>query len=323
MILLTLFLFLCVNLLFMPKFFTHDQDGRITAEFYREKVNTDVLFVGSSTVHSGINPVVLWEDYGMTSFDRSNASQTSWISYYMIKDALEVCDPKLVVLDLGFFRHEDDYVEEASNHKAFDDMRISKTKFKAIEAAKSPDETYQDYIFPILRFHTRWKYLEAEDWKYMFYKPTVTYNGYLCDTEVKPVEREREEADDAARMSARNALFLDNIIALCKEHNVPLLLIKVPTYDPKWGTAFEEDILTHAGDVPYVDFNAHEEAIGLDFTVDTPDGGGHLNVTGAEKFTKYLGEYIAKNYEIPDHREDPEYVSAWQEKCERFHDEQR
>ena len=46
----SLFLFLTLNLLFMPKYIEEDNDGRITAEFEREKLNNDVLFVGSSLV---------------------------------------------------------------------------------------------------------------------------------------------------------------------------------------------------------------------------------------------------------------------------------
>ena len=319
---LTLFLFLSVNLLFMPKYIEENKDGRITEEFYREKMNSDVLFVGSSTVFSAINPIVLWEEYGITSFDRANASQTAWISYFMIKDAVEVSDPEMVVLDLSFFRYEDDYVEEAANRKAIDGMRPSKTKFQCIQAARSPDETYMDYVFPIGRFHSRWQYLNAEDWKYLYYKPTVSYNGYLPSFDVEPAQAERKtQVEDDSLMSDRNALFLDNIITICRENDLQLLLIKIPSYQPKWGEIFDGDVRMIAEDagVRYVDFDEETEAIGLDYSIDTDDGGGHLNDAGSAKFTKYLGNFLVSNYQLQDHREDPAYSKIWKEKCERYH----
>ena len=321
----TLFLFLTVNLLFMPKYIEENLDGRITSEFYREKTNSDILFVGSSTVFSAINPIVLWEEYGMTAFDRANASQTSWISYFMIKDAIEVSDPKMVVLDLSFFRYEDDYVEEAGNRKALDGMRVSKTKYQCIQAAKSPDETYKDYVFPIGRFHSRWQYLTAEDWKYLYVKPTVSYNGYLPSYEIESAEGERNDTSDDSYMSDRNALFLENIITICRDNGIQLMLIKVPSYRPKWGEVFENDVrmIADSNGVEYVDFDKKEAEIGIDYSIDTDDGGGHLNDAGAAKFTKYLGEYLKQHYEVSDHRNDPAYNTIWNQKCERYHNGQQ
>lgn len=317
-----LFVFVSVNLLFMPKYIEHDLDGSITAEFYREKLNNDVIFVGSSTVYSGVNPVVLWENYGFTSYDRSNSSQTSWISYYMIKDAIEQSDPKLVILDMGFFRYGDDYVEEANNRKAFDGMLPTKTKFQAIGSAKAEEETFLDYAVPIFRFHTRWKELKAEDFKYMYNKPTVTYNGYIRYDGAEPAQGERQtEGLEEVRMSNRNQRFLENIIELCMEHNVSLILIKTPSFEAKWAEPFERDIYDIADGygVPYVDFDQHTDEMGLDYDTDTIDGGEHLNVYGAEKFTKFLGNYVRDNYPLTDYRNDPVYAQVWQEKCERFH----
>lgn len=322
MLALTVFLFWSVNLLFMPKYIEENKDGRITAEFYREKLNNDILFVGSSTVYSGINPIVLWEKYGLTSYDRSNSSQTPWISYYMIKDALACSDPKAVVLDVGFFYAEDTYVEEPENRKSLDNMRISKEKFQCIREAMSPDENYMDYIFPIFRFHTRWKYLTAEDWKYLYYKPDVTHNGYVYTGTVEGAQGDAaREGLDEVRLPNRSALFLENILSLCRDNGLDLLLIKTPSYRAKWGQDYEDDIRFVADPygVEYVDFDRFTDEIGLDYAEDTSDGGGHLNDAGAAKFTAYLGNYLLDRFPLTDHRNDPAYEKVWKEKCERYH----
>lgn len=323
---LSLFLFLTLNLLFMPKYIESDNDGRITAEFEREKLNNDVLFVGSSVVYSAVNPVVLWEEYGMASFDRATSSQPTWTSYYLIRDAIESTDPKFIALDVSFMRYEDDYAEEPSNRKAFDGMRISKTKFEAIEAAKYVEEEAIDYVVPLFRFHSRWQYLKAEDWKYLYYKPTVSHNGYLYSDSVEPAFGERStEGLFEVRLHDRNAEYLEKIIRLCADNNVQLLLFKTPSFNPKWDENFESDIrfIADKYNVAYHDFDNDTDAIGIDYTTDTPDAGGHLNNSGAKKFTSYLGAYIKDNYDVTDHRGDMAYEEVWNKKCQRYEEAAR
>lgn len=318
----SLFLFLTLNLLFMPKYIEEDNDGRITAEFEKEKLNNDVLFVGSSVVYSGLNPIVFWEEFGMTSFDRSTSSQPTWTSYYLIKDAIESTNPKLVALDVSFMRYEDDYAEEPSNRKAFDGMRISRTKFEAIKAAKASVESYIDYVIPLFRFHSRWQYLKSEDFKYLYYKPTVTANGYIYSDTIYPIVGEkRSDGLFEVRLSNRNAEYLEKIIKLCQDENVQLMLFKVPSYHPKWDEGFDGDIrfYTDKYGIEYCDFDKEADLMGLDFSCDYADDGNHLNVFGAEKFSIYIGNHIKDNYEIEDHRGEPAYENVWQEKCERYY----
>ena len=48
------------------------------------------------------------------------------------------------------------------------------------------EESFLSYVFPLLRFHSRWKELSAEDFTYLFSKPTLSHNGYLMQTGVVP-----------------------------------------------------------------------------------------------------------------------------------------
>lgn len=317
----SLLIFTTLNLLFMPKYIESDNDGRITAEFQREKLNNDVLFIGSSVVYSGVNPIVMWERYGMASYDISTSSQPTWISYYLIKDAIESTDPEFIAVDVNFMRYDDAYAEEPSNRKTFDGMRISKTKFEAIRESRSDGESYADYIVPLFRFHSRWQDLKTEDFKYLYYKPTVSHNGFLPSESVDPISGDRA-VDNLfeVRLTNRNAEYLEKIITLCRDNDIQLMFFKTPTYRPRWDENFDGDIrfITDKYNVEYVDFDEYTDEIGLDYGNDTADGGNHLNVSGAEKFSTYLGEYIKERYNINDHREDPAYSEVWQEKCERY-----
>ena len=63
------------------------------------------------------------------------------------------------------------------------------------------------------------------------------------------------------------------------------------------------------------------EETGLDFSQDTYDGGLHLNLTGAEKITKYLGKVLAEECALPDRRGEAELSEAWEEKISAYEQE--
>ena len=46
---------------------------------------------------------------------------------------------------------------------------------------------------------------------------------------------------------------------------------------------------------------------GVDWSKDSSDGGGHMNIDGAEKVSKFLGKYLKDRYRLPNRREDPAY----------------
>ena len=65
---------------------------------------------------------------------------------------------------------------------------------------------------------------------------------------------------------------------------------------------------------PVLDFNAHIETIGLDFSTDFYDYGSHVNALGEGKCTAFLGEYLSQHYDLADRRGQEGYESwddAW------------
>ena len=59
-----------------------------------------------------------------------------------------------------------------------DGMRWSVSKVQAIRASMLPEEHFIDYVFPLLRYHSRVTELTANDWKYYFKDKTRTTAGY-------------------------------------------------------------------------------------------------------------------------------------------------
>ncbi|MCR5001090.1 MAG: SGNH/GDSL hydrolase family protein [Lachnospiraceae bacterium] len=295
-----------LNKIFIPKYINENQDGRITQEYYPKSKSTDVIFVGSSTVHSGIDPRVLLDEQGISAYLRANASQTMWISYYMIEDALRCHKPELVCIDTTFIKYDDNFVEEPSTRKALDGMRLSSSKIKCIKASMGEDEKMADYIMPLFRFHSRWKELTLDDFKYAYYNKPVTINGYLPDDEVKAVEPGElvYTRDEGVPISPKNVLYLKKAIELCQDKGIQVMLFKVPAHSPNWSRDLDEQIndIAKEYNLSYTNFDDKNDEIGLDYSTDTPDEGSHLNRWGAEKFSRYLGKYLRENYVISDRR---------------------
>jgi hypothetical protein len=61
-----------------------------------------------------------------------------------------------------------------------------------------------------------------------------------------------------------------------------------------------------------------ESEIGIDYSLDTYDAGLHMNVTGAEKCSDYLGKILKEMYALEDHRNDEKMSEYWRKVEERY-----
>lgn len=111
---------------------------------------------------------------------------------------------------------------------------------------------------------------------------------------------------------------LERIIRMCEESGAELVLLATPS-PCNYSFAKHKALFDCAEEksLAWLDMNLLLKEIGIDWYTDSLDRGDHLNLSGAEKVTTYLGEYLTDNYELPDHREDPAYAS-WSEESDRY-----
>lgn len=98
----------------------------------------------------------------------------------------------------------------------------------------------------------------------------------------------------------------------CESHGAKLVLVSSPS--PKnWTYAKHNSVSDWAQEnaVTYEDLNLND-ALGIDWTSDTKDGGDHLNFDGAKKVSNYIGAWLSENYTLPDKRKNPDY-KHWNE----------
>ncbi|MDF2943288.1 MAG: putative rane protein [Herbinix sp.] len=317
----SILILLLLQKLLMPKYMTSIHEGSMIEEYYKDTKNHDVIFIGDCEVFSNISPVTLWEKYGITSYIRGSAQQLLWHSYYLLKDTLAYEKPKVVVFNVLAMKYNEPQ-KEAYNRLTLDGMKLSKTKIDAINASMMEDEAFITYLFPILRYHSRWNEVTGEDFKYLFHKDKISHNGFLMRVDVKPVNvipKGKKLAD--YRFGENSYDYLNRITKLCKENDIKLILIKSPSVYPYWYEEWDQQMVQYAkeNDLTYINFLNFVDDIGIDYSQDTYDGGLHLNLQGAEKFTDYFGKILSDTFALPNHSQDLELKRIWDEKVQFYY----
>ncbi|MBE6553504.1 MAG: SGNH/GDSL hydrolase family protein [Ruminococcaceae bacterium] len=309
--------------LLQPKYMSENKEGALISEYYAEEGRShDVLFIGDCEVYEGFTPPTLWEEYGITSYVRGSAQQLTWHSYYLLEEMLKTETPRVVVFNVLALKYGEPQ-NEAYNRIALDGMHLSFTKLRAVFASMTEEENWVSYVFPILRYHSRWKELSAEDWKYLCSRDLVSHNGYLMQTGIKPGFSDMEPSPLADyTLPERSMYYLDAMRQLCLEKGVAFVLIKAPTNNWKyyWYDEWDEQVADYAAryGISYYNFIPQCEEIGIDWNTDTYDGGTHLNVWGAEKLTSYFGAILAEDFGLAGHHSDAELASVWSEKLAAY-----
>ena len=309
--------------LLVPKYASSVVEGNLIAEYYQEEMDHDVLFIGDCEVYENFVPARLWEEYGINSYIRGSAQQLIWQSYYLLEDALRYEKPDVVIFNILALKYNEPQ-NEAYNRMSIEGMKWSKSKVGAINASMMEDEQFLDYVFPILRYHSRITDLKAEDFKYLFSRPRVSHNGYYMRVDTKPAENVPKGKVLGNYQFGDNAYaYLDKITKLCKDNDIELILIKAPSLYPYWYPEWEVQMEEYAAkhELTYINFLELQEECGLDFSVDTYDAGLHLNLWGALKITDYLGQVLTEDFGLEDRRSDELLSQIWDEKLKIYYED--
>ncbi len=286
--------------------------------FYEEPCNSlDAVFLGSSHVFCGISPMEMWNTYGIAGYDCTSSGQSAYKSYRFLLDIFKYQKPKVVVFDLlSLFK--DESVDEISNRSALNYMRFSlnflTTAHHSLNRKKG--ETIESYIFPVLRYHSRWEELSQVDFNIQ--KQHDCAKGFDMRYGKKCMVKLTEDTfsflkeqptDKSADIVKESAGYICDIVELCRKNGAQLLFIKTPVsdYTHEKGNAMQK-FADECG-VRLIDYNRKWDDLGLDYKVDFLDT-IHLNLNGAKKLTDSLGKTLVNDFGMPDHRGETEY-SSW------------
>ena len=297
-------------------------EGSFISDYYKEKNNHDVIFLGDCESYTSFSPITIYNETGITSFVRGNSRQLIGQSFYVLSETLKYEIPKVVVLSVGSMQY-DGQIKEEYNRLLLDKMRWSIDKINLIKYSIMDNENILSYIFPIFRYHSRITELTNEDITYLFKDKVISHNGFIINTGIKPLTilPTRKMLSDYS-FSDDNIMYLNKIVRLCKENNIKLILEKSPTMYPYWYSEYDDFIKEFAkeNNLDYYNFIDLKDEIGIDYQKDTYDAGTHLNLSGATKLSKYFANILKNKYGLDGHLEE-EVKIDYNKKYERFMEE--
>lgn len=279
---------------------------------YKQPENSiDVFFVGSSKVYCDIATGVLWEKYGIASFDLGGAEAPAWVSYYQLKEALRRQRPKVICYEVSVPAMYPDILNQ-NTEWATDNtygMKWNSNRTEQLRANSETEEDYRTRLNPFNIMHGRYNDLQENDFTNV--RNTARYKGF--DPREKIVEMETPDISGvttAAPCSEKAEEYARKIIELAKQEDIPILFFASPCE----ARESEQEIINYmwqiaqSEGVPYIDFNTRYEEIGMDYSKDMSVG-NHLSYTGNYKFSSYFGQILKDEYDIPDRRGDSRYAS--------------
>ncbi|WP_033151980.1 hypothetical protein [Pseudobutyrivibrio ruminis] len=294
-----------VNILLNPYILGEKPTG-----FYSLEDDTlDVVFLGSSNVHCNINPNIIWNQYGITSYDFTGDQQDLGTTYYYLQQVFKTQSPKLVMIDILNGGAQESLANDQA-HFSYDYMKNDMSKVLGIwnRTKGSRLEMY----FPIITYHDRWKELTQRDYTYSkdFHNSLNGAFIYMVQNEQPGVQL--PEDMPVENLSNKTIKWVQSIQALCEKNNCQCVFIKTPFSQYKedyfpYFAAFGE--YCQENNIQFIDMNNYADAIGIDYATDFVDE-MHMNWIGQQKLSNYIGDIISGNYEFEDKRNNSEF-SQW------------
>lgn len=293
--------------------------------FYDLEENTvDVLVLGSSHAYQGINTAVLWKDYGIAAFNFCGAAQPIWNTYYYLEEALKTQTPKAIILDTYYVHMTDDYTDESTAIKNTYGLKWSDSKKQAIKASFDTEKTGNQYFFSILQYHSRYSDLSKEDfYPYQANKDMYeNHKGFYCYFKSEAVtERDLTVYDYYNSFTEKIDYYYRKILELAADKNIPIIPIAIPFNAEAYHQGFFNSakyIAEKEYGVKFYNFlTEYKSALGLDYNTDFSDN-QHLNYMGNTKLSRFFGELLKNEYNIPDRRSDEKY-SSWEADAEVYY----
>ncbi|WP_294854974.1 hypothetical protein [uncultured Oscillibacter sp.] len=289
--------------------------------FYALEPNTvDVLNLGSSHMFVDVNPAVLWEDYGISSFNLGGSSQPLWNTYYYLKEALKTQTPKLLVLESFGASLPFEYSDPGNIIKNISALKPSANKLAALQVSV-PEGEWLGYGLEFIQYHSRYKQLAKADFMgtgvaenpQLFLPVDENWMGGMTFLAVSPFEPVSIPASDArSPLLPKTEEYYRKIIELAQSEQIPILIFTSPYfwYSEKQSLYHEAAGIAEEYGVPFLNFN-EDYAKTMDWSTDFADV-GHMSYLGSEKFSHMLAGYLHVQYTLPDRRGDTDYA-AWEE----------
>ena len=264
--------------------------------------SVDVIIYGSSHAFRGVDPMVMYEKYGIGAYNYAWHWQRINTTRMFFEDSLDSQKPKIALIEgyrTGEVLKDTDITAEIYYSRYIPNKDAVKKYLDMCFQGKM--ERYLSYYVPFYAFHANWSNATLKSFQRLSVDSQLRETmGFFSIDEVKaaylydPVTFKQKELDEDA------VEVLDDILETCEEKDIEVIFFTVP-YEGEYNYGDAMEQYAEENDCAYIDLFEKAEEIGIDGKKDFSDF-GHLNKYGAAKVADYLGAYIKENYDIEDMR---------------------
>lgn len=282
--------------------------------FYSEKEDSlDAVYIGSSATYAFYQAALGWDSNGIAVWPYSTNSQPLTAARFLLEEAQKTQPDALKIINIRSGLLGETSAERI--HWTVDYMPWSVTKLKLIHSfCEAGDYELADrleFYIPLVRYHSRWKELNKEDFSYeldgtkggshhaSFFKKTKDVSGYYC------------ESDCAGELPKETEACLESLFDYIDQEDIPVLFVsnlainKNETELTQINRIME---MAEARGYDTLNLKNRQGEMGIDTTMDYYNA-NHTNVHGSIKYTVYLANYLAEHYGFQDKRGQAGYES--------------
>ena len=283
-------------------------------DFFEQKENFDVLFLGNSHTINAVFPMKLWNDYGIVSYNLAGHGNRLPTTYAVLKEALKYTSPQLVVVDCFHIKSNRMYSDSIEQvHLSMDAFPLTLSKFESICNLIEEWNLRSEFLWPFTIYHNRWDSLTADD---IHPTPSPEKGAEAKIGTSIPRETITISSSDKLTEDTVGIEYLRKIIELCQSQNIEVLLTFYPfpaNEEEQREANFVYDIAKEYN-LNYINFLKLNI---VDYNTDCLDEANHLNASGGDKVSSYIGKYIVEHYSVPDRRSENSY-DFWYDDYQKY-----
>lgn len=325
---------LALSLWFVNAALMRDESYDKYKTFMESKTDYDVVFLGSSHVLNAVNPMQLWQDWGIAGYNLGWHGCYIPGNFWLLRIAKAYHKPKVAVIDIfrlwdNFEKGNDKVIELPNTQTQFDTFPLFPTKWRAVLDLCAKPESRAKIAFPLYLYHNRWKEDKFKfDTKATLRKLRGKYKAYVTkgmDFRIAVRSNQFPGYEITTRYNGTETTSMEycrRFIAWCKKNDIVPVFMFVPYSGAVSSPESRENLATWFAALRSI----IEEDGGffldmaegfVDFDIDMYDLASHLNPSGARKVTDAIGAFLSETLGCQSHKDDPAFA-AWHDDYDAY-----
>ena len=293
--------------------------------FYAEENNTiDMVWVGSSAVFAFWEPIEFWKSSGITSYNFATGTMPPQAVKYCVKEVLKTQSPELFVIDLrlfanGEYKDKSDELpimdQEVPIRNVTDNFKYSLNRLQMIHGCV-PTSLYDalPFYLDIIKYHTEWQcFIDPQSLAFMNNSSHDSTKGFKLVDAVKPQKlTDWSYVTERKPVSKRTEEILRSLLEYCRSEELQVLFVVNPYVQDREYKEYHNYLADIIAEYNYdvINTNDYYEEIGVNPLTDYYDT-SHMNILGADKYTKFMGNYILEHHYLEASEKNEELKERW------------